>query len=361
MNPQHFVLVIFTAFIFFSFTNGQTGTNTTTTNNTTTTTTANLNCSANETLAQSGQDCLTCATQTASCPLINEARCYCNSGYVRNTTNACILPAYCSAESTAGCYANSTLSSMSSNCFTCDNYRTASCPLSTSRRCYCNDGYVSDIDNQRCVYPVDCPVYAAGQCRANQTFSDRGYDCDTCANYQTNRECFVSYQARCYCNVGFVREVRTQRCIRQQDCPSDINEDCSVNQTLANYGYDCATCANPAASCSPINLTKCYCLNGYVRTVSGDCVQPQDCARAVDLPAGASCRDPWSVGCNPECVPTCRRRDFGFFGPGRFFCRPACEVCYCPTGQVRNDNGDCIPQNQCRQYPYNFPNFRFTF
>lgn len=121
---------------------------------------------------------------------------------------------------------------------------------------------------------------------------------------------------------------------------------CSDNEVYSECGaHGCLntckepnliTICDPAPGCYP----GCICAKGYLRDENGKCVLPTECSTFPECPfneqysaCGAGCqnrcdyiRQGIAIACLPDCV----------------------SGCICNSGFVRDDNGICVPEEQCQ-------------
>lgn len=77
----------------------------------------------------------------------------------------------------------------------------------------------------------------------------------------------------CFCAEGFVRDV-SGNCIRDSECPT-----CPEKERYTQCGAACfGTCANQnPLICPAICMSGCICAEGLVRNEEGKCVEPSEC------------------------------------------------------------------------------------
>jgi len=146
--------------------------------------------------------------------------CICAEGFVRNDFGVCIPRSQC----TVPCKPNSHFEFCGPRCQpTCElaEPRGHSCnelPDVCVSGCFCNSGYVKDLRTGQCVRPKDCSQI----CPENEHYSDCGTICVATCEQPTFNWAHCANQTvelpGCYCNQGYVRNKMTKRCIRHHHC-----------------------------------------------------------------------------------------------------------------------------------------------
>jgi len=172
-----------------------------------------------------------------------------------------------------------------------------------------------------------CKGSTTPTCPPNQVYLQNGppKECEGCGPRCRS----LQNKAQCYCMPGYSR-VESGDCIANSDC--DAASSCPVNQQYQLSGSACQGCA-PLRCLAILNKAQCYCKPGYSRIESGDCIPNTDCDAAASCPinqryqlSGSACE-----GC----------------GPIRCFAILNEAQCYCSPGFSRVANGDCIPNTDC--------------
>ncbi|XP_023023662.2 inducible metalloproteinase inhibitor protein [Leptinotarsa decemlineata] len=124
-----------------------------------------------------------------------------------------------------------------------------------------------------------------------------------------------------------------------------------INCTRPNEFYDCGSacqteCKTLDEVCPIVNIRcndDCYCIPGYARDDHGRCIPIKDCP-PKEATTKAPCTRPYEeYKCGSACQTECKTL------------HEVCPVvnkrchntCYCIPGYARNDNGRCIPEEEC--------------
>lgn len=94
---------------------------------------------------------------------------------------------------------------------------------------------------------------------------------------------------------------------------------------------------------------RCLCKDGYIRDANKKCIKIEDCpatASTTEVPTTTAsvCSKDHEIftNCGSLCAKTCQNKD------KTGVCPEICITgCFCETGYVRDDNGDCILPEQC--------------
>jgi Trypsin Inhibitor like cysteine rich domain len=155
-----------------------------------------------------------------------------------------------------------------------------------------------------------------------------------------NPKCTLQCVPGCVCPSGQVRN-EDGKCVELSSCqvttptPSDV---CPTNESYTACGAKCqATCAIPEPMiCPTICAPGCLCNKPYVRAADGTCVLKEDC------PPKCGQNEYWGP-CGHNSCENC------LVFLQQAFCRPFCQPgCQCLEGHYRNDEGVCIPEEQCQ-------------
>lgn len=197
--------------------------------------------------------------------------------------------------------------------------------------CYCNDGYVRDVKGGNCVRLDECKAPNPPNPPKKCSDPNESYICK-CADSvcdQPDINC-IRCTEDCYCNDGYVRDVEGGTCIKANACPKPS---CSN----AHEVYDCAcsdkVCNQPDKICIQC-LNGCYCETGYVRDVEGGtCIKENACPKpnCPGINENFQCKCADKI-CN-EPIKICKR---------------CLDGCYCDDGYSRDvDGGVCILDSLC--------------
>ncbi|CAL1267801.1 unnamed protein product [Larinioides sclopetarius] len=292
-------------------------------------------CMKNEEFQECGTACPhTCddlGKPTPPCTLPCRKGCFCKPGYVRNREGNCILPNFCPVV----CGINEEFQECGTACpANCTNRLQSqfSCPSVCVKGCFCRSGFVRD-QNGKCVPPEQCPVV----CNKNEEFQECGTACPhTCDDLgKPTQPCTLPCRKGCSCKPGYVRN-REGNCILPNFCPVV----CGINEEFQECGTACpANCTNrlqPQISCPPVCVKGCFCRSGFVRDQNGKCVPPEQCPVVCN-------KNEEFQECGTACPHTCD--DLG--KPTQPCTLPCRKGCSCKPGYVRNREGNCILPNFC--------------
>ena len=128
-----------------------------------------------------------------------------------------------------------------------------------------------------------------------------------------------------------------------------------------NCGRFCADLLFPEETmrCEEYQKTLgCYCKEGYYRDKNLRCVKPEECGQELiddksevtteELPTCPAYES--YDNCSSRCLELCRNRN------DPMVCSINCdEGCFCQGYRLRNDQGICVPINECEPLPDNKP------
>ncbi|KAK5644063.1 hypothetical protein RI129_007908 [Pyrocoelia pectoralis] len=91
--------------------------------------------------------------------------------------------------------------------------------------CACRKGYIREKAGGKCIKKNTCPI----RCSINEIRNDCANRClpeRTCQNPNPkpdpDRMCIAACLPGCECDVGFIRDRNTRRCVRLDNCPSSV-------------------------------------------------------------------------------------------------------------------------------------------
>ncbi|XP_039748870.1 zonadhesin-like isoform X3 [Pararge aegeria] len=218
--------------------------------------------------------------------------------------------------------------------------------------CRCIDGYCKNR-NDECI-PQD-EFYLCGENEEPTTCIEAVCERRTCSDLQEQSIKCVDPNVctnGCLCKDGYLRNAEGE-CVPVDQCP----DSCGANEIPTScFEAICEprNCSDLLKSIPCVRLdTKfctngCLCKEGYLRAENGTCVPIDQCPgiqcgcneiydSCPPLYPGENCGvDPSVMLClpNPE--------------PGDPFCTPGCR---CKDNYFRNDNGFCVPRDQCPKTP----------
>ncbi|CAO1396939.1 unnamed protein product [Diamesa tonsa] len=308
----------------------------------------------NSTFNSCGTSCeATCDNQNPMiCPKICVAGCFCNKGFIKESSGICIKIEKCpistckdpnSEHNTCGSscrcddrnsYANECGSACEASCK--NPNPKGPCPDVCVRGCFCKPGFLKN-DQGVCVPVEECPKPI--ECPANEVFSCGSAACEkSCGNINDTCDIVnIKCDDKCFCIEGYVRESGpNSTCIPVNTCPIVCSE---PNTEFNQCASSCQpTCLKPfIGRCNKMCNAVCVCQRGFIQNESGKCIKPEECAKP-NCPANEilSCRNP-----------TCDYEGCDVIGIARA-CQfvPCVTKCYCAPGFVRI-NGVCTPKEKC--------------
>lgn len=152
----------------------------------------------------------------------------------------------------------------------------------TEERCYCKTGYIRESSGGKCIPIEKCQVLPLPpSCDGpNESFYCK------CADSVCNQPDIVCVRCEdgCHCNEGFVRDVEGGTCIPADKCPK-LDKNCQgqnevfdcrcvdevCGMTYIPFAYLCTRCNEG-----------CYCAEGYIREnigggQGGKCITHEEC------------------------------------------------------------------------------------
>lgn len=216
------------------------------------------------------------------------------------------------------------------------------------------------------------------RCRLNMTYTKCGSCEKTCGEEEKicTRECKTP---GCYCISGFAFDEHGN-CILESDCPKktseqmepdhsvvdENNKTCPTNFTYLECGTCDESCDGPRMCTMECKKPGCYCVNTAAFNESNGCILKSDCPNGdydvkvlestlqndtlgkkasdenIFQPPNVACKEneKWD-SCGNMCESSCK--------DAKTICPAVCGpgACTCVEGFVRNDDGLCIPQDNC--------------
>nr|WHN38851.1 Zon4B-L [Andraca theae] len=232
----------------------------------------------------------------------------------------------------------------------CPSRKALKCSCPKKNSCQCKDGYVFDYTTYKCVRPKDCPPICGdteeysdctnGGCRAkNCSQIGKPIPCIK----MDPKYCIKG----CLCKEGYLR-TDDGVCVPEKECPLECSKphqvynSCPVTcppQTCAsiNHIYHC-----------PLQLTNrslqqckpdCVCEKGYFKNLIEECISKDDCLKCTGPHEYFSC----GVACDNVCA-TLSKRNQTNCDIKNIMCN---KMCYCEQGYARDNNNTCIPISEC--------------
>ncbi|KFM77647.1 Zonadhesin, partial [Stegodyphus mimosarum] len=258
--------------------------------------------------------------------LVCNEGCDCIDGYYRDENGRCIPAAECTVIIPGTCGRNEEYNVCGTACPPSCSNPNPICTQQCVSGCFCEKGYLRN-DNGICIPRKQCPK---GICRKNEEYNNCGTACPpTCSN--SNPVCTRQCVKGCFCKKGYVKN-DDGLCIRRELCPKRT---CGSNEEYRTCGTACPpTCSYPNPVCTQHCVTGCFCKEGYIRNDNGICIPSDQC------PKGICGTNEEYNNCGTACPPTCSK-------PNPVCTKQCTRGCFCKKGYIRNDNGICIPKEQC--------------
>ncbi|CBY14071.1 unnamed protein product [Oikopleura dioica] len=152
--------------------------------------------------------------------------------------------------------------------------------------CVCEEkGHYYDEMTEICVPKEECP--AMSECRANEVWNDCGTACPSVCGEPRADFCIEMCISGCECAKGFIKEGKSGRCIREEQCDADQSQKCPKNEVWSTCDRSCEdTCENPDFSqvCRKIACGEamCTCAKGFAREKGGKCVSKSQCKKQFE-------------------------------------------------------------------------------
>ncbi|XP_069357588.1 kielin/chordin-like protein isoform X2 [Maniola hyperantus] len=277
------------------------------------------------------------AIYPSNCP-----KCRCIANYVRNSKGVCVPKYHCGRNET---YVPCIVPCPTNYCPKNDNNILVQClvPNPCPGGCACKSNYTrTNSGDHRCILITDCPPI---KCRGKNTvynscpsacFSDQ---CGTLQMEPTTCNTLVPNvcRPRCVCRKHYRRD-SSGNCIHINQCPPQCGENEEPNHCPIYYPQAVEGSAETAVISVEAERTRCRpckCIDGFIRDISDRCVPKPVCGE-----------NEVSTNCKQTCPPQDCTWD-----PTRMDCRPLeCKPgCNCIEGHLRDENGKCIPREQCRE------------
>ncbi|XP_052738623.1 zonadhesin [Bicyclus anynana] len=227
-------------------------------------------------------------------------------------------------------------------------------PRFCTEGCLCEDGFLR-AENGTCIPINQCPE---AKCGENEVF-------DRCPPTCPGEQCGVdpavvlclpnpepgdpNCQPKCRCSDGYLRNTEG-KCIPKDECPPV----CGINEVYDTCIAPCPArrcdvddrlvrCRSPPQPGDPNCQAGCRCADNFFRNDQNVCVPRNECPGQQNITCGPD-----------EVYSNCVNGGCGRWNcsqPGKVcikLAKGACrEGCHCKDGLLRNDEGICIPTDQC--------------
>ncbi|CAO1441024.1 unnamed protein product [Diamesa tonsa] len=239
----------------------------------------------NEVFSDCGCNDLTCDSRFKVCPIVCRSGCYCAAGFVRNAENVCIAQAECQETQ---CGEHEIFTNCGSGCgdLTCDNPTLEGrfCPAVCRVGCACKPGFVRNNEG-KCIREKQCPQNKCN--KNNESWKCGVKTCEAVCDQPINEVCTYSKFScmdGCFCKDGFIRASMDGPCIPEQKCKKLSDNNCNAATEKFVLGVKacenvCGTGVDPACASTTYKPSKaCFCKNGFIRDINGQCIPSTDCA-----------------------------------------------------------------------------------
>ncbi|XP_077288590.1 zonadhesin-like [Arctopsyche grandis] len=209
-------------------------------------------------------------------PTCTTAGCICADGFVRNAAGACVLPSTCPPV----CTGSNEVFSMCGNdgCQRdCTRLDITGCiAICSNPGCICDTGFVRNSAGA-CVLPSTCPTMCTNP---NEVFTScDNTNCQATCTQAAIIPCPSPCTSGCICATGFLRNPAGV-CVLQANCMDcGVGESfrtCGPNEcdgTCAMPDLGTSTSCTSAGLCT----MRCFCRPGFVRSTTGICVNRAAC------------------------------------------------------------------------------------
>ncbi|XP_077288623.1 rh5-interacting protein-like [Arctopsyche grandis] len=178
-------------------------------------------------------------------------------------------------------------------------------------------------------------------CGLNEVLSKNGFCRRTCNIRNVDPNCVI--RRGCICDLvnGYLRNSKGD-CVLAENCDPPCEGD--LGKVFNKCGDSCQkSCRNmndPDWTCTESCVTNgaCRCVEGLVQNDFGNCVEPRHCEK--QCPRFESYSACLANGCENTCEDPKKRMNNCPY--------PTCRTgCVCNENWLRDDNGQCIPSEQC--------------
>jgi len=192
-----------------------------------------------------------------------------------------------------------------------------------------------------------------------EVFQACGANCEPkCEDGGRPRPCpLICTEPACACKEGFARVGGTGQCVPSNQCLISLGANSSQcdpeTEQFSQCGRQCEqACGNTTSvSICPRSCPgpgACACKPGFARN-GQQCVNESQCLLLEIEPSNQTQQCDWATeeisACGHMCEPTCTQPS------------PVCPLllcmfpdCRCKSGYARNENGTCIPLDQCNDF-----------
>lgn len=266
--------------------------------------------------------------------------CKCTKNHLRNQLGMCVPRDYCP---------DSNICSP-----TCAQPNPPDCP--NIDRNVCEPGYILSEIGGVCIKIEDCPADASCNSDPNAIIAQCPQPCPSTCEAPNAVPCKKMCEpVGCECKPGFIRSKVNGKCILLDQCPG--GNPCGDNATFMNCRVPCITDYCPVNDtrgeviCDIPNpcLSGCVC-NSYYKHRS---VSDNQCIPAKECPP-VKCTRPNEVW--DSCPSTCLYENCNDVDNPNVECDDSCKAeprCVCDENHFRNNDGVCVPAEECPSYVIN--------
>ncbi|GFV25247.1 tissue factor pathway inhibitor [Trichonephila clavipes] len=245
--------------------------------------------------------------------------------------------------SNESCPENEEYSACANPCNRCQKRKR--CEFVCKPGCNCKEGYSRDFSG-RCIPEVQCPSIGPSN--------------PICLQEKDAGPCFASFLRYFYNNAtGECEQFTYGGCrgnsnnfVTKEDCEAACGSStqlCPENEVPSDCVVPCNDCQTKG-KCNFLVCNKgCDCKEGYYRDFSGRCIPELQCPHIDPTPPPETCdEDEQFYECIPSCSNTCK----AYTRNPPISCKQLCiRGCFCKKGLYQNDDGSCVPPEQCPNAP----------
>lgn len=173
-------------------------------------------------------------------------------------------------------------------------------------------------------------VLSETECKGpNEAFDPCRSTCDNPETCEVSTvPCTVNCEPGCYCKAGYKR-THSGVCVPVEQCAACPKP----NEYYSPCGPACnQNCGENVLACTRQCVAGCFCIDGYKRTLAGDCVPVDECCDQCKR------ENEMYTTCGSKCEEKCDKK----------YCAPECLTgCFCKPGYKRHPTGKCVLAKEC--------------